>query len=71
MPLATSRTPAAQHHIPRDDWLDFRNVDFELLLFIDIFQFTLTVWATAQLRFLRLADFFRFRLLAVLELTFS
>src|SRR3970282_422417 len=71
MPLPTLRAFAAQHHIARDDWLDFRNVDFVLFLFAEVFQPAPAVWATAQLCSLRLADFFRFGLLAVLELSFA
>src|SRR3990172_5796732 len=71
MPLPTLRTFPAQHHIARDDGFDFRNINFVLLLFAHIFQRSPTLRATAQLRLLRLTDFFLFRLLAVLELPFA
>src|SRR3990170_2311448 len=71
MSLPALRTRAAQHPEQRDDRLDLGNLDFILLVFLDILQLALAVWTTAQLRLLGLADLFRFWLFPILELTFS
>ncbi len=71
MLFAAFRTTTTCHHIPGDDRLHFRDVDFILLVLFQVYEFTATVGAAADFSFLCFVDLFFFRLLSILEFPFA